>query len=181
MSGLQGKTVVVADDSPKIRNDIVRRYRDLGMNVVGEYDTGIPVLEHLQQERPDLVSLDIIMPEMDGFEAFRLIKERYPDQKVLFVTWLASDHRIMEKLRGEFDPDAFVAKPVNSQEFHTKVAGAFGVDAPDAPATVSEPVTAEDEAPEISTTGLETSHPESDLSPSDHGGDDDLDVPITAN
>jgi len=60
-------TVLIVDDEPRIR-DFVRMNLELERYRVIEACNGIEALEHLRENLPDLVVMDVMMPEMDGFE-----------------------------------------------------------------------------------------------------------------
>jgi DNA-binding NarL/FixJ family response regulator len=83
--------IILADDHKIIRDGIKAFLReDSEMNVIGEASNGNELLETLNTMKPDVVLMDINMPEMDGFEATKAIKEQYPDIKVLVLSML--DH-----------------------------------------------------------------------------------------
>ena len=60
-----GKKILVVDDSESIRKDLVALYQSVGLEVVGEASDGVIAIEEYQQKKPDMVSMDIIMPNMD--------------------------------------------------------------------------------------------------------------------
>jgi two-component system chemotaxis response regulator CheY len=133
------KTILIADDSSEIRNELRGLYQAMGFTVVGECENGIKVLDFLSRSTPDVVSLDVIMPEMDGHECLRHIRQRHPAQKVLLVTWLASDPKILAKLQTTIDPSLFVAKPIDRADLAAKLSKLLGVtiNTPNAPTSES--------------------------------------------
>ena len=79
--------VLIVDDSPEARNGLqsmLTTHPDL--EVVGEAQDGIEALTMAEQLRPDVILMDSQMPLMDGVEATRQIKERWPDIKILVLT-----------------------------------------------------------------------------------------------
>jgi len=79
--------VLIADDCSVVRDglqSILRAYPDI--EVVGEATNGLEAIAKAEQLQPDVVLMDAQMPEMDGVEATRRIKERFPSPKVLFLT-----------------------------------------------------------------------------------------------
>ncbi len=56
------------------------------LEIIFEADNGRSLLDQLETTRPDVILLDYTMPEMDGFKTLKVIKERYPDQKVIMLT-----------------------------------------------------------------------------------------------
>lgn len=64
------------------------------VELIGKFNNGKDFLESLNETRPDLVLMDIMLPELDGITCTRLLKERLPDTKVLVLTVL-TDHEKM--------------------------------------------------------------------------------------
>ena len=101
--------VLVVDDDPGFRlvaTTILRR--DGRFQVVGQASDGQDCLELTEAHHPDAILLDLLMPGMDGFEVFPLLRERYPDVFVIVLT--ALDER---EVQGEFvlhGVDAFLEK-----------------------------------------------------------------------
>ncbi|WP_026842330.1 response regulator [Citrifermentans bremense] len=105
------KKLLVVDDTPEnliILYKILRKeYEVLGAN------SGKEALLALAENRPDLILLDVMMPEMDGLEVCRILKDdsRYRDIPVIFITALSDE---VDESRG-FEAGAvdFLSKPVN--------------------------------------------------------------------
>ena len=72
---MNGQKILVVDDEPAIRELIVAVLEDEGYEAIGT-GSGSRALELLPRERPDLVLMDIMMPEMDGREALRRMRQR---------------------------------------------------------------------------------------------------------
>jgi DNA-binding NarL/FixJ family response regulator len=79
--------VLVVDDHAILREGIRSLLeRQEGISVIGEAGNGKEGLDRVAELQPDIVLMDIAMPEMNGLEATRLIKEKFPDVKVLILT-----------------------------------------------------------------------------------------------
>ncbi len=79
--------VLIVDDSPAVRDGLASiLWANYDMEVVGEAENGVEAVVRAEQLEPDVILMDAQMPEMDGIEATRQIKERFPDIKVLVLT-----------------------------------------------------------------------------------------------
>src|SRR6185312_642161 len=107
-----GKSVVIVDDSASVRDELARVFEACGMQVVGQAENGVAGLHLVERHRPEVVCLDIIMPEMDGVECFRKLKAHNPEQRVVVVSWLAGEQKILENLAELMPAYLFQTKPV---------------------------------------------------------------------
>ncbi len=89
--------IILADDHPLLRNlmkQSIERIHDF--KIVGEASDGFELLELLKTSKPDLVILDITMPNLQGIEAAKEIKKIYPKIKILILTM----HKTKDHLRN---------------------------------------------------------------------------------
>lgn len=103
------KSVLIVDDSRtsrRILRDIIER---AGYKVVGEAINGQEGFDQYVKLSPDIVTMDITMPEMDGIESLKLIKKNNPDAKVVMVTAAGQKEKMMEALKD--GASEFVSKP----------------------------------------------------------------------
>jgi len=92
--------VVIADDQELIRQSlsfVLNAQSDIAM--AGTAANGKEALELVRRERPDVVLLDIRMPEIDGVECTRMIKSAYPQMKVIILTTFDDDAYVFNALR----------------------------------------------------------------------------------
>lgn len=105
--------VMIVDDSRIFRKMLRAAFVETGNEVIGEAGNGSEALELLKSCKPDLVTMDITMPVMDGIEALREIRTTYPDQKVIMVSAAGQKDKVIEALKlgakdfiqKPFDPD----------------------------------------------------------------------------
>lgn len=83
---MQGLNVIIAEDHKLFRELLVSVFLENKIQTIGEARNGIQLLNLLKVNRPDLVLLDIEMPDMDGASALKRIMHLYPDQKVIILT-----------------------------------------------------------------------------------------------
>ncbi len=98
--------ILIADDEPLIRVDLKELLEDLGHTVVAEAKNGKEALDLIDQETPDLVILDIKMPEINGIDVAASISQQYP---VIILTAYTERH-LIERAR-EAGVMAYLSKP----------------------------------------------------------------------
>ena len=92
--------VMLVDDHPLVRNGIASLLRAAGHEVVAEAGNGREALDAVLQTQPNLILMDIRMPEMGGLEATRLIKARQPDMKIVMLTVSDDEHDLFEAVKS---------------------------------------------------------------------------------
>ena len=103
------KSVLIVDDSRTSRRFLTDILERGGYNVVGEAVNGQEGYNQYVKLKPDIVTMDITMPQMDGSEALKLIKKTDPDAKVIMITAAGQKEKMMEALKiGAVE---FISKP----------------------------------------------------------------------
>ena len=107
--------VVIADDHPLVRSGVRRALEEEDdIEVVGEATNGAKVLPLIGQTGPDLVVLDITMPQLDGLACLDQIRKRYPDVKVVILSASGDPDRVQAAFaRGA---TAYVLKSVDVRD-----------------------------------------------------------------
>jgi two-component system, chemotaxis family, chemotaxis protein CheY len=107
------KRLLVVDDALFMRKLICGVAAEAGWEVAGEAGNGAESIMLYQQLRPDLVTMDLVMPVMGGLEALRQIRAIDPEAKVVVVTALDQKQVLMDSIRdGAID---FIVKPFDRQ------------------------------------------------------------------
>ena len=125
--------VVIADDEELVRTGFARLLRDAeGMEVVGEASDGLEVVTLAEATAPDVILMDVRMPNLDGVSATRQIIAARPSVKVLVLTTFDLDEVLYEAL--EAGASGFLLKDVPYQELLRAIAAVHDGDAVLAPA-----------------------------------------------
>lgn len=103
------KSVLIVDDSRTSRKMLRDMLERAGYNVVAEAINGKEGYDLYSKVKPDIVTMDITMPEMDGIESLRRIREDFPDAKVVMVTAAGQKEKMVEAVK--LGAAEFVSKP----------------------------------------------------------------------
>lgn len=106
--------ILVVDDSMIIRNKISRLPEDAGYSIVATAKNGREALEKCERYTPDIITLDLTMPEMDGLAAIPKLVELKPDILILVVSALSDQATGLEAL--ELGASGFLHKPFTEDE-----------------------------------------------------------------
>ena len=92
--------ILIADDSANMRSILKDLLLRNGFDVAGEAENGKEVLELYEKIKPDVVTLDIMMPEMSGIQALKEIKERYPESRIIMSASMGQQNLVVEAIRA---------------------------------------------------------------------------------
>jgi two-component system, chemotaxis family, chemotaxis protein CheY len=116
--------VLIVDDAAFMRMMIKDILEKNGFEVVGEANNGIKAVEIYKKERPDVVTMDITMPDMDGIEAVKQIKAFDPAAKVIMCSAMGQQTMVMDAIRaGARD---FIVKPFQADRVLEAIRKAVG-------------------------------------------------------
>lgn len=106
--------LLIVDDSSVMRRTIEKNLNNYNLEIIGTASSGEEALELVKEKEPDVVTLDITMPGMDGIECLENIMATRPQTKVMIITALS------DKLTGlkalDIGARGFLYKPVNSED-----------------------------------------------------------------
>ncbi len=107
--------VIIADDQLLLTESFKSIIeRDPDITVMGCADNGLEAFKLCEKSLPDLVLMDIKMPEYNGIEGTRMIKEKYPQVKVLILTTFEDDQNMYEALKK--GADGYILKEITPEE-----------------------------------------------------------------
>jgi two-component system KDP operon response regulator KdpE len=111
------KLILVVDDEPRMR-----RFMQMNLDLEGyrviEAGNGLEAVNRVREDLPDLVVMDVMMPEMDGFEALRLIRQTSSVPVIMLTVKSEEDDRV----RGlELGADDYVTKPFSPRELASRI------------------------------------------------------------
>lgn len=114
------KKILVVEDEKQLVDMLTMRLNAEKYNVIAAYD-GKAGLDRAKKEHPDLIILDVMMPEMDGFEVCRILKEdaKYKHIPIIFLTvkFQPNDIRFGKALGA----DAYITKPYEPEALLSKI------------------------------------------------------------
>lgn len=115
--------VLIVDDSKYLRLMIRKILKKHGHNIVAEAGTGVEAIEMYKQNMPNVVTMDVVMPKMNGLVAIKEIIEMDPDARIVVVTALGHEPLVRQALKiGAKD---FVIKPFKVDQLVQAVEGAL--------------------------------------------------------
>lgn len=108
-----GKRVLIVDDAIFMRMKLKDILEKGGFEVVAEAQNGLEAVDKYKTEMPDIVTLDITMPEMDGITALKKIKTIDPAAKVIMCSAMGQQSMVMDAIQaGASD---FIVKPFETE------------------------------------------------------------------
>lgn len=114
MSEVTPLRFLVVDDEPLVREMLNDILIDIGYSVVGQANNGAVAIEKAAQLKPDIICLDINMPEVSGLDALASIKTSNKDILVIMVTANSDTSTVQQAIRT--GADGYILKPFNTQQ-----------------------------------------------------------------
>jgi len=118
--GMNQKKILIADDNENIREALTYLLEDEGYTLWLAKD-GADTLKKVREVSPDILLLDVMMPEINGYDVCRAIKND-PDLKKIYVIMLTAKGQVAEQERGkEAGADEYIVKPFSPIDILTKI------------------------------------------------------------
>ena len=114
--------VLICDDTMFMRTVIATMFRDAGHTIVGEAETGEQAIEMYRELRPDIVTMDVVMPSISGINSAHEILTEHPDARVIMCSALGQQKLIQEAL--DAGACGYLVKPFDRERLMSVVAEA---------------------------------------------------------
>ncbi len=111
--------LMLADDHRMLREGLSRSMREQGFDIVGEAGDGAEAVALALRVRPDVILMDVTMPEMDGVEACRQVRSQLPDTKVVMLTMHADQQVLTSAIRS--GATGYLVKDCSTEEIASAV------------------------------------------------------------
>ena len=112
--------ILIADDQDLIRESLkIILDTNSDMKVIGLAEDGLKVLELLKKDLPDIILMDIRMPQLDGVKCTKAIKEKYPDVKIIILTTFDDDEYVFYALK--YGASGYLLKGCSVQELTSAI------------------------------------------------------------
>lgn len=103
--------VLIVDDVSTIRKIINKALKELGHDVVGEATNGQEAVNQYAQHEPDVVTMDISMPVLDGIDAVEIIIQKYPNANIIMLSSQGMQDKVVKAIKA--GAKAYLLKPVS--------------------------------------------------------------------
>ncbi len=120
---MKKKKVLIVDDAKFIREKLKEIFEELDFDIVGEAFDGDSAVNLYEELKPDLITMDIVMPNKNGIDAIREILEKDPDAKIVVITTLGQENVVVEAL--EAGAEDFIVKPFSREDIKKVVKKLF--------------------------------------------------------
>lgn len=115
--------VMIVDDSSIIRKIFSDHIEKMGYKVVGAAKDGREAIKLYEELRPDLVTMDITMPIMNGIDSLKAIKSKFSDAKVIMITSHGEEKLVMEAISS--GAKGYVLKPITPENVQQAIFKVF--------------------------------------------------------
>jgi two-component system, chemotaxis family, chemotaxis protein CheY len=112
--------VLITDDAAFMRMQLRDIITKLGHEVVGEAENGLIAIEKATELNPDLITMDITMPEMNGVDATTEIKKKLPNVKIIMCSAMGQQGMVVDAIKA--GANDFVVKPFNADRISESLA-----------------------------------------------------------
>lgn len=118
-----GKNILVVDDSMFIYEELKYMLEDTPFQIIGHAKSGEDAVDLYENLKPDLITMDIVLPGMDGLDAAGIIMKNHPDAKIIMISSLAYDDTMEEAKK--LGAQGFVFKPIDKNALLETIENCF--------------------------------------------------------
>lgn len=111
--------VLIVDDTTFMRYNLTSILKGIGCDVVGDAPNGLEGVEQYKKLKPDLVTMDITMPVMDGLEALKAIRQHDPDARVVMVSSMGQREFVLGAIKS--GAVGFILKPFHPEKIKSMI------------------------------------------------------------
>jgi two-component system chemotaxis response regulator CheY len=116
-------TAMIVDDAAFMRMALKKILVHLGVDVIAEAENGLSAIQKFKETRPDIITMDITMPEMSGIEALKEIRKISSDVRVIMVSAMGQETYVREAvINGAKD---FIVKPFKEETVKATIESAL--------------------------------------------------------
>lgn len=121
---MKKRSFLIVDDSLAVVKRLTLILEGLGHQVIGSAKNGIEAVEKARELKPDAITMDIQMPEMDGLEATKRILQDQPDQPVIIITAHGQESTVVDAIG--VGAKYFICKPIEKDRVAEVLVKVFG-------------------------------------------------------
>lgn len=124
------KKILIVDDEPHIRLLLEQALEELEDYDVEFFsaENGEKALELIEEEKPDLVFLDVMMPKMNGFDVCKTVKREWNMTDIYIIILTAKGQEYDKEKGKEMGADRYLTKPFNPDEIMASAVGVLGIE-----------------------------------------------------
>lgn len=121
---MKSLNILVVDDSQLMVKKIAQMLLDVGHSMVASAKTGQEAIKQFAKHRPDLVTMDITMPDMDGIEATRKILQENPKALIIMITSHGQEGMVLDAI--EAGAKGYLLKPLRLDKLKQTIEDTYG-------------------------------------------------------
>ena len=114
---------MIVDDSSIIKKIFSKNLEDMGYKVAGVAKDGREAIDMYEKLKPDLVTMDVTMPIMNGIDSLKAIREKYKDAKIIMVTSHGEQRLVMEAITC--GAKGYILKPITPEKIQEAIYKVF--------------------------------------------------------
>ena len=118
--------VLVVDDSMVMRKKIISIISELGHQAAGEAANGEEAIKFCEEVVPDFITMDITMPIMNGIEATKILKKKYPTIKIVMITSHGQENLVRDAIKS--GAKGYILKPVSKDKIEDIISKIFKIE-----------------------------------------------------